>query len=155
MEKTTQDSEELITGQDASIEEFVNKINDFLTENTPRNAKEPKGKMCFSCTGIFKSHSFNSHVCTTKWQCKICGICLKSHKHLESHVKSIHNIGKQSNCRFCGIKVFNRRNHERQFHKSRQTCPDCGKIVKNMKHHYQTIHGPADLKKFVCEICEK
>ena len=155
METTSQDLKESNTGQDDSIEEFANKINDFLTENPPIKAREPKGKMCFSCTGIFRSHSFTSHVCSTKWQCKICGICFKSHKHLESHVQSIHKIGKKSNCRFCGSEVYNRRQHERQFHQSKQPCPDCGKEVRNLKHHFQTIHGPADLKKFVCEICER
>ena len=39
--------------------------------------------------------------------------------------------------------------------KSKLSCPDCGKVVKKMKYHIQTIHGPPDLKRFICGICEK
>ena len=37
----------------------------------------------------------------------------------------------------------------------KQPCPECGKKIKNQATHYSNVHGPAELKKFVCEVCEK
>ena len=163
METNSQDSKEFNTGedQDASIEEFRKTINDFLNENQSR--KKGNRKLCFSCTKIFeKGKPFDSHSCNTQvvnkyfqWQCRICKKCFTKHMNLETHLHNLHGIGNKTKCTFCESEVYDMRKHERQFHNSKQSCPDCGKAVKNMKHHFQTIHGPADLKKFVCEICEK
>ena len=38
---------------------------------------------------------------------------------------------------------------------AKQPCPECGKRVQNQATHFSIIHGPAELKRFGCEICEK
>ena len=116
---------------DAFSTEVQKKINEVVTKNIKKSRNE------------------------IKIQCKVCGKSLKSHKYMEEHLRSSHSIGKKLKCEICKDEVYDMRKHIGQFHREKQSCPDCGKAVKNMKYHFQTIHGPPDLKKFICEVCEK
>ena len=139
---------------DAFSREVENKISEDVTKNNKKSRNGIKSKLCSSCKKIFRGKKdFKTHLCSI--QCKACGKSLKSHKSMEDHLQRSHSIGKKLKCEICEDEVYDMRKHKRQFHREKQSCPDCGKAVKNMKYHFQTIHGPPDLKKFICKICEK
>ena len=139
---------------DAFAKEVEKKINEVATKNKKKSRNGKNSKLCFSCNKIFQGgKDFKTHVCSI--QCNVCGKSLKSEKLLQEHLLSLHSIGKKLKCELCEDEVYDMRKHIGQFHHEKQSCLDCGKAVKNMKYHIQTIHGPPVLKRFICEVCEK
>ena len=108
-----------------------------------------------SCNGLKPSRLKPK---TSDQKVELCTECGESVKNINYHMNYHHSGLKVGACKICG-KYFSNRSrllaHINKTHKSKQPCPECGVLVRNMKLHSMTAHVPDSEKKHQCQDCGK
>jgi len=101
-----------------------------------------------------KRHIRNVHE-KAKLACPQCEIMLGV-DNLKRHIRIVHDKRRDHNCMECK-KTFQTKTHlnnhvSRVHRKIREKCPDCGKLVQDVKNHHRFVHQK--VKNFPCEHCD-
>eukprot|EP00088_Acartia_fossae_P005278 TRINITY_DN12315_c0_g1_i7.p1 TRINITY_DN12315_c0_g1~~TRINITY_DN12315_c0_g1_i7.p1 ORF type:complete len:621 (+),score=125.13 TRINITY_DN12315_c0_g1_i7:73-1935(+) len=94
----------------------------------------------------------------SKIPCDICGQLLRENS-IYSHMRFVHGseLVKCDLCDFSTNAKFKLTIHRRLHFKKAAECPDCGKVVKNLKRHRLRKCGDSkeEKERFPCHLCNK
>ena len=116
----------------------------------------------FTNLKCFRIHMRDKHGNEEKeklqYVCNICGKVLNSKGALNGHHRALHEIRElKIKCEQCGklfVNAFVLKHHMRM-HQEKKTCPVCGKKVRMLKSHIDSVHTKDEDKKFQCQDCGK
>lgn len=95
------------------------------------------------------------------FQCRECGIWVKTRQTLAKHMKIMHEEHEVQRCEFCERtfkNIFTYKTHERRFHGPnavKYSCQDCDKSCNSkaeIEQHYNYVHRGITHK---CSVCPK
>lgn len=123
---------------------------------------------CSQCNSSFKDmESLTTHEAyhQQNFVCDQCGFSTTKRFRLKKHNARMHTIVKEKSgpseddltCKECRRKCLDKgtlNQHMKRVHNP-SPCPECGKIVKNIRVHINNTHMDDSEKKFRCEFCEK
>ena len=122
---------------------------------------------CDHCELVFtepkkRKEHMKEHVNT--FVCQECGVVLADKQGLEVHKARHGDPNEKVPCPHCSYTTWTQGQmnfHIKSVHKSKpSSCPFCGKLVKNLKNHFERIQcnvpeNERILKKHKCELCDK
>lgn len=129
-----------------------------------RSHEDNSCKICtknFASRKALVSHSKYAHPSGNDEprESSMCPYCGKAYKYLPFHIYKVHS-GREIKCDLCEYKTTLNCymvNHKKLVHEGfTTTCEDCGKVVKQIKHH-RTRGCPARKKaeRLTCPHCDK
>ena len=114
---------------------------------------------CFECFLTMEEVDKHKEIHSMNYICDLCGFKAEGGKNaiekLRWHKKVMHEAVMVP-CQDCGkmIKDKYMRLHKRKVHTA-SACEICGVVLKNVKHHMQTVHMADSDKRFICKECGK
>eukprot|EP00092_Neocalanus_flemingeri_P027150 GFUD01029444.1.p1 GENE.GFUD01029444.1~~GFUD01029444.1.p1 ORF type:complete len:816 (+),score=160.55 GFUD01029444.1:309-2450(+) len=120
-------------------------------KNLPFKCEEPGCETKFTSTCGLKKHIESVHQMLREQ----CLICQKSVSDVKQHIKIVHHKIREYQCPEC-CKYFQTKthlkNHVAHVHLGlREDCPECGKMVQNVKNHINIVHNK--VANFPCDQC--
>ena len=91
--------------------------------------------------------------------CDDCGFVVSHWRKMHDH-KALKHDNTLYQCEVCSASIRGRRSFQRHTYRHEnpilpKECPECKKIVTNMRFHRRKMHLKSELKSFECKDCDK